>query len=210
MIRANLDFNHYYPFYTLTSFGKKKYSYFEKIHVHLSDTKRLKFELNYRSGKLNEIEYKKNSDDKINLYDKELKYLSYTEFAIKMKTFENFLIRGLRSLSNETAFRKVMVFGSNYKFSSEWEIEFDYSQITLKKDQFEHSIQDGKLVKPKRESNGDGDLAKLVVFFETIDEYTKFNTIEQNEFYKDLDSTMGDYLPYLEAPKFLRKKQYEL
>lgn len=47
MIRANLSFNYYYPFYTLEASGKKKYYYREKVNIHLSVTRRFLLEFKY-------------------------------------------------------------------------------------------------------------------------------------------------------------------
>lgn len=209
MIRADLHFNHYFPFYTLECSGRKKYCYIKKINVHLSDTRRFFFKLQYNNGKLSQIEFKHNKGERFNLYDKGLKYISYVDFALNMKSFENFLLRGIKALKTEPPYRKIMVFGSNYKFNENLELDFSFGEIIFRKGEFDHVIEGGKLVKPKRDY-GEGDLGKVGKFLDAFDSNYKFNSITEDEFNKDLENVMHRYIDYLAPPKMLRKKEYQL
>ena len=209
MIRADLHFNHYYPFYTLKSVGRKKYHYVETINIHLSDMRWFCFTLDYDEGKLSSISFNHEKGKRFNLYDKGLKFICYVDFAARMKNFENFLLRGIKELKEHPSYRKVMVFGSNYKFNEIYELEFSYGNIDLKKGTFDHSIQDGKLVKPKREYD-DTPLGKVGQVLDAIDDYKKFKVITEKEFNEDLNNVIRDYVDYLAPPKVIRKKEYQL
>ncbi|CAA0173198.1 hypothetical protein TMP248_140046 [Tenacibaculum maritimum] len=87
MIRANLKFNYYFPFYTIESFGKKKYSHTEIICIHLSYKRRFFFKLSYVKGKLNEIKLEHILGDSFDFNDKKVKQISYIDFAAKMRNF---------------------------------------------------------------------------------------------------------------------------
>ncbi|MFL0117919.1 hypothetical protein, partial [Tenacibaculum maritimum] len=122
MIRANLKFNYYFPFYTIESFGKKKYSHIEIVCIHLSYKRRFLFKLSYKKGKLNEIKLEHILGDYFDFNDKKVKQISYIDFATKMRSFENFLERGLSLLKSEQAYYKTMVFSKVYKFNINLEL----------------------------------------------------------------------------------------
>lgn len=211
MKRADLYFNHYYPYYTLEGYGTKKYSHYEHVRIHLSNTKRFLFTLKYRKKKLESIEYKSQEDKGFDKHRKDFKYISYVEFAEKINQFENFLYKALRVLQNEPAYRKVLVFGQNYKFNNNYELSFDYSSIKVYTGDFTHSIKDGKLLKDRKNYlDASEEMKNLNKYLEVVDSNYKFTLIEEKEFNNDLDFLMRRYIDYLAAPKVLRKKEYKL
>lgn len=209
MRRADLNFNYYYPFYTIQYNGKKKYYYSEKIYIHLSRERRFLFQMNYDSGKLSDIHFKHENGEYFPIYDKSVKHISYMDFSIKIKIFEDFLIKGINTLKNSTPYRRLMIFGSNYKFNHTLEFEFSYGKITLKKGDFNHIIVNGKKEK-KKVDYGDTELGKLSKALDVIDEYESFKIITESEFEEDLRRVTDRYIDYLAAPKFIRKKEYKI
>lgn len=209
MIKADLYYNHYYPYYTIETQGRKKYYYFELVNIHLSQTKRFEFKLKYDNGKLSEINFEHIKDKHFDYHNKKIKYISYVDFALKMKTFENFLARGINTLREEQAYYKIMVFSEVYKFNKELELNFTYGKINLRKADIKHSIVEGKLMKPKKEY-GDSDLDKVGKYLDAWDSNYKFKEISEEKFKEDLNNIMKRYIDYLAPPKVLRKKEYEI
>lgn len=207
MIKANLNFNYYFPFYTIRSFGKKKYSHTEMIVMHLSRERRFVFKMFFDSGKLSEIEFDHEKQKSFDYFSKDVKQIPYVDFALKMKSFENFLKRGLNNLLNEPPYYKTMVFPEVYKFNRNMELSFSYGKLRLRKGSFLFSIEDGKLKKPNKEY-GKGDLDKVEKYLDAWDSNYKFKQIEEAQFNKDLNNVMSEYIKFLSAPIMLRKNEY--
>lgn len=124
-----------------------------------------------------------------------------------MKSFENFLSRGINQLKLEPLYFKTMVFTEVYKFNSELELGFIYEKINLRKGAFKHTIEDGKMLKPKK-VYGESDLDKVVMYLDAWDSNYKFKTITEDKFKDELQSVMNRYVHFLAAPKVIRKNEY--
>ena len=93
-MQFDLEYNYYYPFYTMEKRGQKKYYYSEEVYMHLSDDTSIKFLLKYQNSKLIEVILDKINKKEHNVYSKKCIHLSYTDFSKKIKTFQNFLNKG--------------------------------------------------------------------------------------------------------------------
>lgn len=55
MERPDLSYNYYYPFYTQSCIGEKKYFYKVETVIHLSDKKGILLSISYKGKTMNEI-----------------------------------------------------------------------------------------------------------------------------------------------------------
>ncbi|CAA0157654.1 hypothetical protein [Tenacibaculum maritimum] len=207
MIRANLKFNYYFPFYTIKSFGKKRYSHTETVCIHLSDKRRFLFKLSYKKGKLKEIKLEHILGDYFDFNDKKVKQISYIDFATKMRSFENFLERGLILLKSEQAYYKTMVLSEVYKFNINLELTFTYGELHLKTGNFPFRIENGKLNRLKK-NYGDSSFSKVEKYLDAWDSNYEYRQIDESKFTEELNYVMSRYVPFLSAPTLLRKKGY--
>lgn len=210
-MRFDLTYNYYFPFYTMEKRGTKKYYYIEIIYMHISDNISLVFKLIYRKGKLSEINFNKSTNKEYNFYSKEVIHLSYVEFAKKVTTFQNFLNKSLKSLSGSIPYHKIQVFYEVYIFNTEYELTFDFSKISLKKDSFNHQIIDEKKVKPKTEKVSiSEEWDKVDKFLDAWESNITYKEISNEKFKKELNEIFMRFNPYLSAPKKIYKKEYKI
>ncbi len=215
MKKFDLSYNYYYPFYTMDKAGVKKYYYIEKVYMHLSRDTELMFEFEYREKKLNKIVFKKITNGKITPYSKKTTHISYVEFAKRINTFQSFLNKGLRSLKQSVPYlKREIIFLKAYKFNTEFELTFDYSNIELSKDIFNHQIIDGKKISQISPIKGVAEsetLNKLNIFLESAERTNNsYQPMSEDRFNEELDSVLERIQPYMLAPKKLFKKEYKI
>lgn len=212
MKTPNLYFNHYYPFYTFESFGVKKHSHIEVIVMHLSLQRGIKATIRYEQMKVKNIELKFINDASyLYNHNKDNQDITYRAFATHIKTIFTSIAKALKMLQSEPCYLETMIFSNLLKFNSEVEFKASYSNIEISFNNPDYSIMDGKKVrKEKKDYSEHKMLNKLNEVIIVIDNHTKYKEIEQSQFKSDLDECLERFIPYLEAPKFIRKKQYEL
>ena len=216
MDHLNLYFNNYYPFYTLETRGKKKYSYQDNVIMHLSLTKRIYLKISYDGGKLRKVEISKSGYSEKSFYpDKQTKYISYPEFSSYVKIIEYRIRKALRTLAKKKAYRKIFIFSCLYKFDDCQELEADYEKIELEFSKSSGSvIKDGKMMIPKETTTDTSEeseiMRKVGNFLEQVNDNTTYRELTDLDFNEQFTNYWERLAKYLEAPKFLRKKEYQL
>lgn len=211
-----LYFNNYYPFYTQTKIGKKSYYYKITTVMHLSEDRAIVIKLDYDLKKIKEIELEVISDRK-KLYDlqKEAVYISYVDFSDTVKTFFFQLKKSLRSIVSEKAYHKKMVFSSLFKFNSTVEFELGFRSFKIIFGKYDYQIIDNKkVIKQKLATvislEEDSLLHKVGRFLDAYESKINYFEIDDKEFNNKLNDNWEYFLPYFEAPKFIRKKEYKI
>ena len=211
MKKPDLHFNHYYPFYTLTTYGVKKYSRIKDVVMHLSSKRGIRATIRYEQMKVKSVGLKFVNDASF-LYnhDKDNQDITYRVFATHIRTIFSSIEKALKMVQSEPCYLETMIFSNLLKFNNEVEFKAEYSEIKIEFSNPNYSIMDGKKVRIEKDNSKHEILDKLNEAVKVIDNYTKYREIQESQFKEDLDECLSRFIPYLEAPKFIRKKQYEL
>ena len=180
--------------------------------MHLSEKSGIRSVINFESGKIKDIDIHF-IDSGIYLYERHQKdeHISYKVFANRIKTVFDTFKKVLRQLHLEPAYNKILIFSCLFKYNQEVEIEVSYRAFHLAYGKFGYEIKNSLKVSPEKSYDPDDYLLKqLDTAVKTIDSHTKYTEISNSDFMKELDGRLYHLLPYLEAPKFLRKKEYKI
>lgn len=206
----DLSPNYYFPFYTVSEYGIKKYSHTKELVMHLSEKRALLIVLNFQKGKLSNAKMNFINYPQFLYSHRDNKNIAYKEFAVEARVFYKTLQKALFSLSKEKPYHKKTVFSSFFKFSKHFELEFGSSEIEINFGDFDYHIENGKKVKKEKEKTGHEMLDKASDLLKIVDNHTEFKDMSEAEFIRELNYCLSKFEPYVEAPKFLRKKEYEL
>lgn len=212
MKRPDLQYNYYYPFYTQSCIGEKKYYYKVDTIIHISDNKGILLSVGYKQKKVSEIKVCEVTDPKILLnarFDGTL--IHYTDFAKVVNKVYRTLSGAVRELSPEKSYVKQLIFSYHFKHSDSVEIEIDYKNIHLKFDEFDYVIENGQRKRAKyTPSDDDIYLKKLQEVVDVIDEKTKYIEIDNAKFNEKLDRVWESFIEFFESPKLIRKNEYKI
>lgn len=210
MERPDLSYNYYYPFYTQSCIGEKKYFYKVETVIHLSDKKGILLSISYKGKTMNEIKVKE-LDDSRALYDMRYKgtLIHYTSFAQEVDKIFKSLSRANRQLSSEKAYKKRFVFTNHLKHNESVEIVIDFRNILISFDCSDYVIEAGVI---KRTANAvsedDVILKRLGDTISLMDANTVLTEIENTEFNEKLDNTWNYFIEFFKSPKFINKNKY--
>lgn len=213
----NLEYNYYYPFYTQKTTGKKKYFYRVETIMHLSEDRGILVSIEYELQKKKTIALKKLDDAQL-LYRERYNSpcISYPDFAKEVKAVYLLLRNAVKTLSEETPYIKVLIFGCYFKYNRQMEFTMDRSEIKLEYGNFDYKIEDGKKIfqvkaKPETHYREEDELfEKLQIAHDTLQAYTTYRDVKEKDFVDKLDWEWAFYAKYFEAPKFIRKTGYKL
>lgn len=206
----DLSPNYFFPFYTVSEYGVKKYSHTKELVMHLSEKRGLLIVLNFQKGKLSNAKMKFINYPQFLYSHRDKKNIAYKEFAADVRVFYKTLQKALFSLNKEKPYFKKLFFHSFFKFSKHFELEFGSSEIEINFGDFDYHIENGKQVKKEREKTGHEMLDKVSDVLKIVDNHTEFKDMSEAEFNDGLNYCLSNFESYVEAPKFLRKKEYEL
>lgn len=211
MKKPNLYFNHYYPFYTLSAYGVKKHSRIEVAVMHLSPRRGIKATIRYKQMKVEQVDlcFTNDASYLYNHHD-DNQHISYKDFSNHIKTIFSSIEKALKMVQSEPCYLETMIFSSLLKFNDEVEFKARYSEINITFQNPDYSIQDGKKVRIEKDNSQHEILDRLNKVITVIDNYTSYKEIATGKFKSDLDEYLLRFIPYLEAPKFIRKKGYDL
>jgi len=217
MKKPNLYYNYYYPFYTQYTWGKKTgYIYRTYAIVHLSEERGIKVELEYIEKKIKNVKFERIKDRKT-LYKtrNENELITYNKFAKLVDIAFGSFNSALKKLSSEPAYRCVYLswFSTDIKFNSEMELTFDFDILELKFDKTNYKIENEKKVKIEEESGNDGSeeasmLKNISDYLDAFEQNRIYRSIEEEKFNEDLEGVWERFVDYFEAPKFIRKSDY--
>ncbi len=216
MKRPNLEYNHYYPFYTQSISGEKKYYYRINTIIHLSEDNGIIISRSYKQKKISEIIIERISDrTKLIKSQMEDKHLSYPDFSKEVEIAYIILSKAVINLSSKQAFTKTLIFTCYLKYNSLIEIELEYKKIHVKYDNFDYIIKNGKKIIPAKEessSNKEEDILmkKISDAVSVINSHTTYRELENSEFDRQLNDNWNYFIEYFAAPKFIRKSEYIL
>jgi uncharacterized protein (DUF1499 family) len=211
MKKPDLYFNHYYPFYTIRETGVKKHYRSEEVVMHLSPKRGIKAIIYYEKMRVQTVKLRF-IDDASFLYnhDKDYPDITYRAFATHIKTIFSSIEKALKILQSEPCYIETLIFSNLLKLNNEVEFKAKYSEIDVSFSNPNYSIMDGKKVRIERDHSEHELLDRLTKVVTVIDDYTKVRVVPEEEFKRDFDYFMKSFIPYLEAPKFIRKKEYSL
>lgn len=210
MERPDLSYNYYYPFYTQSCIGEKKYFYKVETVIHLSDKKGILLSISYKGKTMNEIKVKE-LDDSRALYDMRYKgtLIHYTSFAQEVDKIFKLLSKTNRQLSSEKAYKKRFVFTNYLKHNESVEIVLDFRNIFISFDCSDYVIESGVIKRTANAaSEGDAILKRLRDTISLMDANTILTEMENTEFNEKLDNTWNYFIEFFKSPKFIKKKEY--
>lgn len=214
MERPDLTFNYYYPFYTQSCIGQKKYFYTVETVVHLSDKRGILLSIRYKQKKVDVIEVKELNDERC-LFDKRDKgsLIHYVAFAEEAGKVYKLLSSARRQLSSDKAYKKTLIFTSYLKHNQSVEIELDFKDIHINFDCSNYVIESGQIMRKRNvtvSSNTEESqlMEKLNKAVSDLDANTRLLEIDDKEFREKLDRSWNYFIEFFKCPKFIKKSEY--
>ena len=214
MERPDLNYNYYYPFYTQSCTGEKKYSSKVETVIHLSEKRGILLSISYKQKKVYVIEVKELDDSHI-LYDEKNKgtLLHYAAFAEEVGKVYKLLSGVIRQLSSEQAYRKTLIFTSYVKHNKNIELKLGFRYIHITFDSFDYVIEEGRIKKSSNihsETSSEESvlLKKIGEVVMGIDSQTTYVEMSHEEFNERLDRSWNYFIEFFKSPKFIKKSEY--
>lgn len=206
----DLNYNYYFPYYTQSCVGKKKFYCKTDTVIHLSDNRGILLSICYKKTKICKIIIEELVDCHVLFdYRGRGKLLHYTEFAKEVEKVFKMLSSAIRQLSSERAYKKTLIFTTYIKHSECIEIELGFRRIHVEFDKFDYVIKDGQIKRKESVHLEKSELLKkLSIAVTVLDSQTKYVELDGNEFNEKLDSSWDYFIGYFNSPKFIKKSEY--
>lgn len=215
MERPDLIYNYYFPYYTQSCMGEKKYFYNVETVIHLSDNRGILLNISYKRRKPYKVKVQELNDPHVLFdYREKRELIHYTTFAKEVAKLFNLLSSAVRQLSSEKAYKKVLIFTSYIKHNGNIEIELGFRDIRVTFDSFNYKIEAGRIKRTVNTSLNTDDseknvlLKKLGEAVQAIDSQTKYIELDEEEFNDKLDRRWKYFIEYFKSPKFIKKSEY--
>lgn len=210
----DLNYNYYFPYYTQSCVGKKKFYCKTDTVIHLSDNRGILLSICYKKTKICKIIIEELVDCHVLFdYRGRGKLLHYTEFAKEVEKVFKMLSIAIRQLSSERAYKKTLIFTTYIKHSECIEIELGFRRIHVEFDKFDYVIESGQIMRKGDvtvSSNTEESqlMEKLSKAVSAIDANTRLLEIDDKEFSEKLDRSWNYFIEFFKCPKFIKKSEY--